>query len=573
MANERLIPTQASPSVSTFTVLSDGEVVSGTHQILSIIVQLEVNRVPSATLIVRDGNPAAQTFESSNTNLFIPGRQIEIKAGYRGTEDTIFKGVVVSHSIKVRNQKSSLMVLCKDESFKMTIGCKNRYFRDQTDSDVLEEIIQQNGLQSAVQATTLQYGEIVQYNTTDWDFVLMRAELNGFVCIVENGKLIFAPPDFQQAEQLTLQYGATLLEFDAELDARNQYKSTKSIAWASADQSIVEGEATTVNIIEAGNISSEGLADVHGEDPFQQFHTGNLSEAELQDWAKACLLKSKLSKILGRAKFQGIAEMKPGQLVKLQGVGERFEGKVYVSGVRHEISNGNWTVDAQIGMNPEWFAEQFEVQKPLASGLIPPISGLQIGVVTQLESDPKGEHRIMVRMPVISESDEGIWARVATLDAGDNRGSFFLPEVGDEVVTGFLNNDPRHPVVLGGLNSSAKPAPLDATDDNHEKGFVTRSGIKWIFNDDKKEVLLQTPDGNKVLVSGEEQGIQIEDQNGNKLTLDSNGITLESATDITLKANGMIKAEGLNIECKASTSATLEGNASATIKGGVVQIN
>ena len=93
------------------------------------------------------------------------------------------------------------------------------------------------------------------------------------------------------------------------------------------------------------------------------------------------------------------------------------------------------------GQGPEWFAEQFEVQKPPAAALIPAISGLQTAVVTQLENDPKGEHRIMVKMPVISTSDEGIWARIATLDAGDTRGSFFLPEIGDEVVVGFLNDD------------------------------------------------------------------------------------------------------------------------------------
>ncbi len=573
MPNERLIPTEASPTVSTFTVLSDGETVSDTHHILSIIVHWEVNRIPSATLVIRDGNAAAQTFESSGTNFFIPGKEIEIKAGYRRTENTIFKGVVVNHSIKIREQKSTLMVVCKDESFKMTIGNKSRYFRDQTDADIIEDIIQQNGLSSDVQSTALEHGEIVQFNATDWDFVMMRAELNGYLCVVENGKLTFEAPDYQQSEQLTLQYGATLLEFDAQIESRNQFKEIKSVAWGIADQEIVEGEASSVNVTEAGNISSDDLAAVHGEDVLIQYHTGNLSTTELQDWATTSLLKSRMSKIIGRAKFQGTSDLKPGQLIKLQGVGERFEGKVFVSGIRHEIANGNWYVDAQIGMNPDWFAEQFDVQQPMAAAMLPGVKGLQIGIVTQLENDPIGENRILVRMPMVSESDEGSWARVATLDAGENRGSFFLPEIGDEVLIGFLNNDPRHPVVLGGINSSAKPAPFEASDDNHEKGFVTRSGMKWVFNDEKKEVLLETPDGNKMLVSGEEEAIQIEDQNGNKIILNSDGITLESASDITFKAAGAINGESLNTEFKASSSATFEGSTSTTIKGGIVQIN
>jgi len=56
---------------------------------------------------------------------------------------------------------------------------------------------------------------------------------------------------------------------------------------------------------------------------------------------------------------------------------------------------------------------------------------------------------------MISTSDDGIWARISTLDAGKQRGTFFRPEIGDEVIVGFLNDDPRYPVVLGMVNSSA----------------------------------------------------------------------------------------------------------------------
>ena len=76
---------------------------------------------------------------------------------------------------------------------------------------------------------------------------------------------------------------------------------------------------------------------------------------------------------------------------------------------------------------------------------------------------PDGEDRVQVRVPVINSQDDGLWARVATLDAGENRGSFFRPEIGDEVVLGFLNDDPRDPIILGMLNSSAKPAPITAS--------------------------------------------------------------------------------------------------------------
>jgi Rhs element Vgr protein len=573
MISEQVIPTSASPSVCTFTVLSDGTAVSGIYQVLSIIVQREVNRIPTATLIIRDGDPGSQEFEASDADLFIPGKRIEIKAGYQANEETIFQGMVVSHSLKVRQQASILTIVCKDEAFKMTVGRNSRYYRDQTDSDVLEDIIGQNGLQSEVEATTRQLPEVVQYDCTDWDFLMTRTEALGKICTVEAGKISISAPDFLQTPALTLQYGATLLEFDAEMDARTQFKSVKSAGWAAADQTLSEAEESTSGVPDAGNISPDDLASAHGTDPLTQRHTGNLPEAELQEWTKARLLRSRLAKVRGRAKFQGYAPILPGQLVKLQGVGARFEGIVFVSAIRHEVADGNWVTDAQIGLDPEWFAARYETAPPPAAALIPAIAGLHIGIVTQLENDPAGEHRIMVRLPLISPDDEGIWAKVATLDAGNNRGSFFRPEIDDEVIVGFLNGDPRYPVVLGACNSSAKPAPLEAKDDNHEKGFITRSGMKWLFDDDKKNMLLETPDGNKILVSGEDKAIQIEDQNGNKIILDADGITLESAKDIILKAAGDLKAEGINTEIKASASGEFSASATTTIKGGVVQIN
>ncbi len=571
--NQQIIPTPASPSVCTLTILSEGNAVSGEYQILSIVVHNEVNRIPTATLLIRDGNAGSQEFACSDTDLFIPGKKIEIKAGYQATEDTIFKGVVVSQSLKVRQQASILTVVCKDEAFKMTIGHNSRYFRDQTDSDVLDDIIGQNGLQSDVEATTLQQPEMVQFECSDWDFVLTRAEVLGKICTINDGKLTIQAPNATQTPALTLQYGATLLEFDAEMDARTQFKSVKSQGWQVSEQSLLENEDSTSTFPDAGNISPDDLAAVHGTDPLTQTHTGNLPEGELQEWTKARLLRSRLAKIRGRGRFQGYAPIQPGQTVKLQGVGARFEGVVFVSAIRHEIAEGNWTTDAQFGLDPEWFAQRYEVSHTPAAALIPAISGLHIGVVTQLENDPAGEHRIMVRLPVISPDDEGIWARIATLDAGNNRGSFFRPEIDDEVIVGFLNNDPRHPVILGACNSSAKPAPIEAKDDNHEKGFVTRSGMKWLFNDEHKNILLETPDGNKITVSGEDKAITMEDQNGNKITMDNAGISLESAKDIVLKASGDIKAEGINITISANASSELSASGSTTIKGGMVKIN
>lgn len=573
MLSDRIIPTPVAPSVATFTVLSAGTEVPREFQVLSIVINKAVNRIATATLILRDGDPAAQTFAASEEDYFVPGKELELKAGYQGTEDKIFNGVVVSHAIRVRDQRSVLEVVCKDPAFKMTLNPENRYFRDTTESDALEDIIRASGLTAEVEATTESKAEIIQYHCTNWDFVLTRADALGKICITEGGTLRVKAPNLTQASVLSLSYGGNLLSLDLQMDARNQFKSINSKAWSMPNSELAEAEESTFTAPNAGNLTANDLADAHGIDPLQQQHGGNVSEAELQEWSKARLQKSRLARIRGRAQFQGIASLEVGQLVTLQGVGDRFNGQVFVSAIRHEINNGNWLTDAEFGLDDSWFTERFEVTQPRAAGIIPPVSGLQIGIVTQIHDDPLGEHRIQIRLPLISTEDDGTWARVAVLDAGDTRGSFFRPEIGDEVVVGFLNDDPRFPVITGMLNSSTRPAPLDATEDNHERGFVSRSGMKWLFNDEHNNILLETPDGNLVDISGENQSVTLGDQHGNKIVLDSNGITLESIKDIVLKAATNLEAEGMAVKIDAQSTGEFSASGTLTLKGGLVQIN
>ncbi|MEN0006798.1 MAG: phage baseplate assembly protein V, partial [Bacteroidota bacterium] len=237
---------------------------------------------------------------------------------------------------------------------------------------------------------------------------------------------------------------------------------------------------------------------------------------------------------------------------------------------------------AQFGLSPDFFSQQAHLQAPAAGGLLAAIPGLQIGVVTQLEEDPEGEERIKVKLPIISADEEGIWARLATLDAGNNRGTVFRPEVDDEVIVGFVQGDPRDAVILGMLHSSAKPSPIPATADNHEKGIISRSEVKILFDDEKSSLLFETPGGNQVLISDDEGGITLADQHGNKIILDSDGIALESAADLSITSStGDVKIEGMNIEHAANTQFKAEGSAGleisssaiTVVKGSLVQIN
>jgi len=583
MSNDRVVPNSQPTDRPTIKIFSEGNQVSGEFKLLSAVVSRAFNKVATAHLVFFDGDPATEDFKSSAADAFIPGKEIEVHAGYHSEEEIIFKGIVVKHQIKARKNKSGLLrIVCKDKAAKLTIGRKSKYFYELTDSEVIEELINEAGLSPEVEATDISHKELVQFRSNDWDFIVSRAEANGLLVLTQDGTLIVKKPELDQEPALELTYGGNLMDFEGELDATYQFGEIQAFAWDTSNQEMLELAAESLSTSLGGNISSDDLASILSPEILELKHGGQLSDEELQAWANAQILKSRLAHTRGIARFQGFAGIQPGMLVNLNGLGDRFNGKAYVSAVRHEINSKNWETTVELGLSPNWFhQEHTDISDTPANGLLPAVNGLQIGLITQLEEDPEGEARILVRIPMIDAAEEGIWTRIARPDAGENRGIFFLPEIGDEVVLGFLNDDPRNPIILGVLNSSDKPAPVEPTDDNHEKGIYTRSEMKVVFDDDKKSINIETPNGNIILISDDEGGISLTDENGNTFTMNSDGIALESAKDIQIKASGDVNIEGTNVNISAQASLTAEGSAGAevsssattVIKGSLVQIN
>lgn len=580
--NDRLVPTSSQTDLPTITIQSSGTPIPNEIQLSSVTVSHAINKIPTALIVLMDGDAAKEEFKVSSSDVFVPGKEIEILAGYHSDEVSIFKGIITSNTIRAHsNQPSVLEVVCKDKAVKMTINRQSANFVDQKDSDVCTEIVESYGLSAVVSSTEIQHKSIVQFNATDWDFVIGRAEMNGHVVKVNASEVTIEPPNTSANPALTLIYGATLLDFEAEMDAQKQVQSVLSHSWDFANQERIEASGEEPDYKGPGNLSPSDLADVLATGNFTQPHNGAISHEELAAWSNARLLRSRLAKIVGRARCQGTDGIKTGEMVELKGLGDRFSGPAYVTAVRHHISLGNWESDIQFGLKDDWFANVRNFSQLPAGGLLPAVDGLQIGTVLQLQDDPDGEDRILIQLAIFDDDGQGIWARIATLDAGDNRGSFFRPEIGDEMLVGFINDDPRNPIVLGMLNSSAKPAPLAASDDNHEKGFITRDELKILFDDDKKHIVLETPGGNRITLSDDETKIFLEDQNGNTCLMNPDGVSIESAKDIILKASGDIKLEGTNLEFKASAEFKAEGGAGvklessavAELKGSLVKIN
>jgi len=190
--------------------------------------------------------------------------------------------------------------------------------------------------------------------------------------------------------------------------------------------------------------------------------------------------------------------------------------------------------------------------------------GVAIGVVTN-NKDPESLGRVKLNFPWRDPSDESHWARVATLMAGKDRGTYFLPEVGDEVLVSFDHGDINHPYVIGALwNGEDKPPEKNADGKNNTRIIKSKSGHKIIFNDEQgsEKVEIITKSGSQIILddSAGKEKIEIKDKTG------SNSIIIDAAQNsISMSSKMKVSIQAQMIEIKAGGTLNLQG--------GLVKIN
>lgn len=560
----------------------DGADLPQTAQLLAASIASSANRIAAARLVLADGSPAEGDFPLASGSRVAPGVRIELLAGPLDDQRPVFTGHVVRLRIRaVERGAPQLVVDCRHAATRLTTTRRAATWSDTTDSAVIEQLLGQAGLTARVSATTHRHPQLVQHDASDWDFLVTRAEANGMAVFTRSEGLVVRRPSLSGAATAALQYGRDLLACEAESDAREQALAVHALSWDADEQSLRDDDIAAPDFAYAGNADPGDLAEAAGAERVDLRH-GALEVAEAHALADAHWLRTRVNLVSGRASCTLQAQVQPGDVVELQGIGARFSGEVLVTAVRHELDpvRGFVTHLQFGGLAPDPERVQ-RLSRPRAAALGPTVPGLQIGVVTALE-DPGGQARVRVRLPLVDAAGDGVWARVASLDAGADRGWQVRPEIGDEVVLGFLDDDPRHPVVLGMLHGSAKPPPLPLSDDNDEKGYVSRSGIRLHFDDGKAAVTLSTPGGHALRLDDDAGAVTLQDSHGNKIVLDAQGVRIESATALQFSATTQLQAEASgSLALKAQTTASLEGGATADVKagglvrlqGGVVQIN
>jgi len=169
--------------------------------------------------------------------------------------------------------------------------------------------------------------------------------------------------------------------------------------------------------------------------------------------------------------------------------------------------------------------------------------GVYPAIVTDIV-DPNNQGRVKVSLPWSPDPDGSnyeVWARLATMMAGNNRGSWFIPDKNDEVLVAFEGGNPRRPYVVGALwnGKDAPPEQMDGSGNNYLKTLLSRQGVRITMDDTDGAVKLrlETPNGQSIVLSDADNSIVAEDSNGNSIKMEAQGITITASAQVQIQAS------------------------------------
>lgn len=551
------------PYISNSELVATQFLVNGENKGLDTLlvnakVQFEFNKIPFAKFTFITSYGDLEQDESLGSDLLKQGDEIEMKIKFESNDETLFKGIIKSLEKTIDHGRLQLKVECKDAAFQLTLPSEFAESDSMTFEDKLIEFTKDISLDAGLQGQS--WGkELVSMNvstTVPWDYLLSFMDAIGIQVVVQNGLLKGVDLLQQEPDEKYFAEGAiNVFSWKDKVDDTVVLSKASIEYWDSSTQALEKIEAeqdakTNVKVL--------------------RMNATQLTPETLQRMADNYIKRSTyLSKQANLVTF-GNLNARLGDFIIGNKVNPLIDNqKLIISKELHTIEAGSWTTEYDLGLRNEKLFSEASIERNRAvtsmSGSIDRIFGLMIGKVTSLDADPKGELRIKVNMPTLSPNGEGKWARVVNLFASKDFGSFFLPEIGDEVIVSFIDGHPDYPIVLGSVYSSSHMPSFIQTSDNYLKGWLTKAHSKFEFDDEKKSIELSTTKGNKFLISEDEKGISFEDENKNKIVMNDQGIRIESATAIEIKAASDIKMEGGNISISASGQLEL--------KGSVVNIN
>jgi phage protein D len=510
--------------------------------------------------------------------LFKIGKKVRLGFSSSTTQDKNFQDEVEKFLIEGEitgmevhfNEKSEADIIVRgyDISHRLHRGRCNRSFLNETDSGIVKKIAKEVGIKPGnIDLSREVHKYVFQENQTNMEFLRERAARIGFELFVADGKINFCKPKSQLA--LPLKWLVDISKFSTRVTSAEQVSSVEVRAWDYTKKQLITQTAKKENqITKTGNQLGSSTSSAF---PNLKPHEMTVVDKPVANAKQAKTMAQALCDELGGefvyadAKAEGNPEIRPGQVIDLQGIGDRYSGKYYVTETRHFYSQRVYETDFSVrGLRSGDLFTTLSTQKRLQ-----PSETLLVGIVTD-NQDPEGWGRVKVEFPTLTKKHTSDWARVVALGAGKNRGFDCLPEIDDEVLVGFEHGDIHRPYIIGGVWNGKDAPPEKVRDSVTKRGvrlrtFKTRVGHTLQFIDDDKAtsktgIRLETKYGHKIYLNDSQRCIVIETKRGHTIKMDdmARSVSVESKGNLSLDAVGNIDISARGI---------------ITVKGRMIRLN
>jgi phage protein D len=531
-----------------------------------------------------------------NEKYFQIGGKIKLGFVSSTTQDRHFKnefkgslieGEITSIEIQF-NPKSEAPIIVRgyDLSHRLHRGRYNRSFLNETDSGIVKKIAKELKINAEkyVEESNEVHEYVFQENQTNMEFLRERAAYIGFELFIQDRELYFRKP--KSEEQLQLEWLKNISSFNTRIASAEQVNEVEVRSWNYQEKCLI---SSTAKSEKQETKTGNGKGSQQGTN-FPLTSKMIVVDRPVATSKQAEKMAQSLCNELGGefvyadAKADGNPQIRPGKIVKLTGMGDRFSGEYYITETRHFYSQRVYSTDFSVrGLRG---GNLFTTLSPAVK--LQPGQTFLVGIVTD-NNDPKGWGRVKVKLPTLTEAHTSNWARVVAPGAGVNRGFDCLPEINDEVLVGFEHGDIHRPYIIGGV-WNGKDAPSEKVGESVQGGKVrlrtmkTRTGhtLQFVEEDkgsSKRGVRLETTGGHKIYLNDSDACIEIQTTGGHKIKLDDKGksISIDSTGGHKIKLDDigrsiLVDSAG-NMSLQAKGNIDIKANGIISVNGAMIRLN
>lgn len=493
-------------------------------------------RLPDAFML-RFRDPNRIVIEKSKVKI---GTKVKITIASTQTEtlEKLIEGEVTSLEAEIGGPGSFTVIRGYDPAHRLFRGRHTKSYTQTTASDAVTQISQRTKIAAGeIESSKTVFDHLGQFGQTDWEFLDSMARRIGYELTVRDNKLSFRPreeanrapsQDAHDTDPLVLRLGTDLLRFRSVITAAEQVSEVEVRGWDVAQKrKIVSTVPAGTKSVELPTMKPADVAKPFGDPRYVASDVAYRTQSEA-DTAAAALTEeigSSFAEI--DAVARGNPKLRANVGIKIDNAGQPFDGKYTITAARHRYdpANGGYTTAFSVTGRQERSLYGLTA----AGGRASTAAGVAVAVVSDA-NDPTHQGRVKLTFPWLSDDYVSDWARTVQLGAGKDRGAMVIPEVGDEVLVAFEQQDPQRPYVLGGLYNGVDtvntkgPSLIDSGSGAvNRRSLISRNGHRLDLLDE----------------DGKTEGITAETGDGKlKLTLDSVG------TRIVVHSDGSILVEG-----------------------------